>query len=342
MASIDMLLPDGYSARPARPGDEAAIAAILNRYSRETTGIDIVTPVDIEKDHSAPRFDPEEDSRVVLAPDGTIAAYASFWSNVEPAVHPYFVGRVDVPHRRKGIGRALVRYGIQRARDTIDRAPDGARVTVRASNHSKFVPARRLLESEGFRAYRYHHDMRIELAGPIPAPALPEGIELRRYRHPDEMEPLARATQEAFADHYGSLPETFGAYFARFRFWLIEDEVFDPTLMWVATAGDEIVGMNLSRKYDGADRDTGYVMTLGVRRPWRRRGIALALLNESFEEFRQRGRKAVTLGVDADSLTGAVALYEKAGMRVHHRFDNYELEIRPGKELARQEMEGAG
>ncbi len=59
----------------------------------------------------------------------------------------------------------------------------------------------------------------------------------------------------------------------------------------------------------------GWVNLLGVRRPWRRRGVALALLQHSFREFYARDRRKVGLGVDAQSLTGATRLYEKAGMR---------------------------
>jgi GNAT superfamily N-acetyltransferase len=74
---------------------------------------------------------------------------------------------------------------------------------------------------------------------------------------------------------------------------------------------------------------------MGVRRPWRRKGIALALLHHSFGECWRRGKKRVMLGVDTDSLTGAVDLYKKAGMYIHHQTDLYELELRPGREFSK-------
>ncbi len=82
----------------------------------------------------------------------------------------------------------------------------------------------------------------------------------------------------------------------------------------------------------------GYVHTLGVRRPWRRRGIALALLHHSFGEFFNRGKSKVSLHVDAKSLTGATRLYEKAGMHVDRLSHNYEKELRPGKDLSTQSV----
>ena len=71
------------------------------------------------------------------------------------------------------------------------------------------------------------------------------------------------------------------------------------------------------------DPGVGWIPSLGVRRPWRRRGIGLALLRHAFEEFGRRGKRAVGLGVDAESVTGAVELYERAGMHVWRRSTTY-------------------
>jgi ribosomal protein S18 acetylase RimI-like enzyme len=83
----------------------------------------------------------------------------------------------------------------------------------------------------------------------------------------------------------------------------------------------------------------GWVDTLGVRRPWRRQGLAEALLYHSFAELRRRGLTRVGLGVDAHSLTGATRLYEKVGMRAIRDFTLFEKELRPGVNLATQTIE---
>ena len=83
----------------------------------------------------------------------------------------------------------------------------------------------------------------------------------------------------------------------------------------------------------------GWLSTLAVRRPWRRQGIALALLHHTFREFHRRGRYRVGLGVDSANLTGATRLYEKAGMRISRQWDAYEKELRPGRELSTQTLE---
>ncbi len=68
--------------------------------------------------------------------------------------------------------------------------------------------------------------------------------------------------------------------------------------------------------------------------------MGLAFLQHSFGEFYRRGKRKVSLGVDAENLTGALRLYEKAGMHVHRQFDTYEKEIRPGVEISVQSLEG--
>jgi ribosomal protein S18 acetylase RimI-like enzyme len=77
---------------------------------------------------------------------------------------------------------------------------------------------------------------------------------------------------------------------------------------------------------------------LGVRRPWRKRGLGLALLHHSFNEFYRRGKRKVGLGVDAQNLTGALRLYEKAGMHVDQAYDTYEKELREGTEISVQSL----
>jgi ribosomal protein S18 acetylase RimI-like enzyme len=75
------------------------------------------------------------------------------------------------------------------------------------------------------------------------------------------------------------------------------------------------------------DRGTGgYVWAIGVLRRGRRQGLAPALLTRAFAGFAAAGRPHVTLDVDAESLTGATRIYERAGMTVSVVRDEY---VRP-------------
>jgi mycothiol synthase len=121
--------------------------------------------------------------------------------------------------------------------------------------------------------------------------------------------------------------------------WIDHDPEHDPSLWFLALDGKEIAGVSLCRSRIAEDPAVAYVNALGVRRPWRRHGIALALLYQSFGELYRRGRWAVALDVDAQSLTGATRLYEKAGMHVQRQAVTYEKELRPGAELRTHSVE---
>ena len=70
--------------------------------------------------------------------------------------------------------------------------------------------------------------------------------------------------------------------------------------------------------------DYGYVRQLAVAPSQRGRGVGLALLHESFARHRARALPATALGVDAANPTGALALYERAGMRVVEQFTRWD------------------
>jgi mycothiol synthase len=132
------------------------------------------------------------------------------------------------------------------------------------------------------------------------------------------------AQQEAFADHWEHREVPWEEW-ERERFG---DDRFDPSLWLLAVDGDEIAGFSLNYWKTGGD--WGWIGSIGVRRPWRRRGIAEALLRASFAEFARRGETRVGLGVDGQSPTGATRLYERVGMRIFWRAVVYEKELRAG------------
>jgi len=47
----------------------------------------------------------------------------------------------------------------------------------------------------------------------------------------------------------------------------------------------------------------------------------------------------VSLGVDGENLTGALKLYQKAGMHIQRQFDLYEKKLHPGEEISVQSLE---
>jgi mycothiol synthase len=61
----------------------------------------------------------------------------------------------------------------------------------------------------------------------------------------------------------------------------------------------------------------GWLEHISVRRPWRKRGLATALIAETLRLFQDMGLEEGALGVDSENPTGALRLYESLGFRRH-------------------------
>lgn len=174
------------------------------------------------------------------------------------------------------------------------------------------------LERRGYSLLRQSWRMEIDLHDPLPAPIWPDGISVRTVGS-DEERAVYDVHQEVFRDAWGSFNESFEEWEHR----LVRSRYFDPELRFLAVADEEIAGYAICYPHPTTP-DLGWVGILGVRRPWRRRGLGRALLVHAFHAFTDRGLGRAGLGVDAESPTGAHTLYENAGMRATQRFDIYE------------------
>lgn len=332
-------LAEHYTMRPTTMDDLDTAVALFNTCSIEEIGRPFVERYYIENEWTSPDLNLETDTRVVIAPDGALVGYIEVWDRA-PHVHPWVWARVHPDHRGRGIGTTLEQWAEQRARQAIPKAPEGARVSMLQGTLSTHQPAQALLQQQGYQAIRHALRMVIEMDEPPPEPVLPEGITIRPFVRGREERAVVDTTRKAFRDHWGHVERSFEEEYTHWMHMIENDPDHDPALWFVAMEGEDMVGVSLCRPKVVEDADMGFVDTLGVRRPWRRRGIALALLQHSFGELYRRGKRRVGLGVDAQSLTGATRLYEKAGMHVQRRHITWEKELRPGEELAREHLEG--
>jgi mycothiol synthase len=171
---------------------------------------------------------------------------------------------------------------------------------------------------------RHFWRMALELEE-APEPKLPEGVSICACVPGQEERAVFEALDEALWVHWEYLPTTFEKWERRKKRF-----GFDPGLWLLAVDGGEIAGAAVCEDRSGM----GWVSELAVRRPWRRRGLGLALLRRAFGEFHHRGIRKVALAVDSQSLTGATRLYERAGMRIEWLYSVYRRERRPGEQPA--------
>ncbi len=326
--------PKGVVVRPATMADAKAAVDLFNAWSLRHLGVEEYDEESLLLEWEVPDFNPETDIRLVFTEDGMLVGYGEVWDTEAPHVRAHTWGRVHPDFTGRGIGSALLRWEEERAREAIVKAPPEARlVMLHGILHGDDL-AQALLRANGFQVVRHFWRMLIELDRPIPTPVWPEGIGVRTFVPGQDDRALVAAIRDAFRDHWGYVEAPFEQDLTNTRHWYEKDERFDPSLWFLAVDQDEIAGVALSRKWHAEDSEMGWVNTLGVRRPWRRRGIGLALLHHAFRELKERGKKRVGLGVDSSSLTGATRLYERAGMHTFRQDDSFEKELRPGVDLS--------
>jgi GNAT superfamily N-acetyltransferase len=336
---LTVTLPEGFTVRGAALDDADRALTLFNRWSQAVIHEDDLSDAAVLRtEWVSPGFDPAEDIRLVFSPQGELVGYIEVWTTNKPPVHPWIWGRVDTRYEGRGIGTYLLAWAEARALKALDELAPDLRFAPRVGIPREATAARKLFEDAGYRHIRSFYTMRINMDAPPPAPQLPGGITIRTCNPETDLEAVYLATDESFRDHFGHVDAPFEEGFARFKHFMTADENFDPALWFLAMDGDEIAGVSLCREKSFENPDIGWVNTLGVRRPWRKRGIGLALLRHSFGELYRRGKRMAGLGVDAESLTGALRLYEAAGMYVHRTFDQFEKEIRAGKEISVQSL----
>jgi GNAT superfamily N-acetyltransferase len=177
---------------------------------------------------------------------------------------------------------------------------------------AKDEAAGELFRGRGYADVRHFWSMAIELS----EPPEPVGIAVEAMREEDARA-FHAALDESFRDHWEHHSTPFEEWWERHS----ANPNRDLSLWFFIRDGDEIVAVarNEANRNGG-----GYVGALGVRRPWRGKGYAKALLLHTFREFYERGMSRVTLGVDASNPTGATHLYERVGMHVEQEHVVYE------------------
>ena len=288
-------LPDGYELRHATAADAAQVTELARAAERAVLGVTALTEGDIlDWWHVT---EPGENVWLVER-DGHLAAAATLWPRGVPNVW----GDVHPELRGQGLGSALLEL-------TEARAAELGASAVRNDVFGNDDVAIALLESRGYRPVRRYFEMRIALGDePPPEPTWPDGLTVAPFRDGDGPA-FHAALAEAFSEEWGATPMEYDEW----RRARLEADDFAPELWSIVRDGGEIAAV---ARCDPFRYGGGWVAGLGVRQPWRKRGLGLALLQRTFRLFHERGERSVGLGVDSENPTGATRLYERAGMEV--------------------------
>jgi GNAT superfamily N-acetyltransferase len=298
--------------------DFASMAAVFNA-SETADGFESASTADeIANDYTHRRDTVLGRDLLLVEVQGNLIGYGHVftWKNDagERIYWHYFLLRPE--WRRRRIGTAFLRWAQGRLREMAAAHPtDGPRFFT--TYVVKATPgAVRLMESDGYRPVRHFYLMVRPSLDDIPDFPLPAGLEVRPAR-PEHYRAIWEAQQEAYRDHWGAAQPAEDHY----QRWLNNPRQFQPEVWKVAwdVASHQVAGMVLG--FIDADenaqfnRRRGWTENIAVRRPWRKRGLARALIAQNLHELKARGMTEAALGVDSDNPTGAFHVYELCGFR---------------------------
>lgn len=318
----------GLAVRHLRGRDEYPAMNDAANASRLADGNDFITTTEAFADHydHLVNCDLERDLLVVEV-DGAIAGYGrTFWAIEEDEageirLHETFCF-LRPEWRRKGLGRVMLAALLARVDELQAELPGAARVQVEVVDQTGDGGIEALVRPFGFEAVRYGFQMLRPTLDDQPDAPLPEGLEIREVRE-EHLRAIWEAADEAFRDSNAYRPGTEADY----REFLTDPLQLDRSLWRVAWDGDQVAGQ--VRGYINAEANAalgttrGWVENISVRKPWRHRGLARALMNATFRALRERGMTEGVLGVDATNPTGALRVYESMGFAPTSRSTTY-------------------
>ena len=269
-----------------------------------------------------------EDCQVAADPGGRVVGFCAVEVR-DSRGRGFGWGAVHPDYRRRGLGARLLRAADEHF--LARRAGKPAEMPIYIDRHIPETSDRTaaLLAGADYRIVRWSYTMRRELGQTLEEAVLPEGLVLRPFVRERDARAVHAAMEEAFRDHWGHTEDT------PFPIWehiFLEVPDHDPSLWLIARDGEQVAGLCLCNQARGDYPGMGWVNVLGVRRPWRRRGLGAALLRMSFNLFRERGLVRAGLGVDAENTSNAVALYQSVGMEVHKKYPIYRKVLRGREE----------
>jgi len=310
-----------WDGRTPHPDDLAAFAQISTAYELSRIGAIDTSAADIAYYLGLAAIDRTETCLVEV--DGE--AVASVQVRVEKVVSDVYADIAVIPGPLEAAAlEVCVDNGIAAARRIVS-ALDSPGWTLRITGWAGDDALEQLLAARGLTQVRRWLRMRIDSDSPaIPsaAPDLPPGVEIVVRDDEETRRAIWAIDNEAFLDHWNFAPTPWEEWWEEFG----TGESRDPDGWWLLTVDGEPAAICLLDERR-AELGQGYVGILGVRRQFRRRGLASLLLQRAFVRYRDMGRTATLLGVDGSSLTGAVGVYERVGMHAEHVMHGWALEL---------------
>jgi mycothiol synthase len=292
--------------------------AAANQALRDATGsLEVVTAESMAVQYAHLVNSDTHDDLLIVELDGSIIGYARVeWREaIDGPRYLQTICLLDPRYRRLGIGGAMLAWQERRMTDLAATFPAVPPCVMRAWSYDADTGAGALLERRGWSREGRGYEMIRPTLEAIPEIPLPDGFEIRLVGDADARR-VWDASAEAFRDERGEGEWSDGDWERH-----VADPHRDPTLWAVAFVGDDVAG-GVHGRIDPEENAhhgvrQGYIAGVWTRRPYRRRGLARALLARVLVLLQERGMTSAYLGVDGLNPNQAVTLYESLGFEVH-------------------------
>jgi len=310
---------DAVVLRPFRSGPEDYPGmAAANQRARDAAGIEeVITVESLTRDYEhLVNCDLATDLVVAALGDEVVGYCRVEWRDLENGGRVFaLVAMLDPAHATEPRYDAMLAWAEARLADKARAIPPSAR-RPSAMRCYTFGAESILASVLGTRAWErvgHGYEMVRATLEDIPEVPMPDGLVVCPIGLD---EPSRRRVWDAMAEAFADERDETEPTEEDLRLWL-SDPNEDPSLWVVAFDGDEIAG-GVNGKIDPTQnahhgRERGYVDAVWTRRPWRRRGLARALIARGLTRLRDHGMTSAYLGVDGLNPNQAMTLYTSLG-----------------------------
>ena len=186
-----------------------------------------------------------------------------------------------------------------------------------------------LLEKLDFRPVCRESDMEMDLTN-VPSD-IGENMQitttLLQKNVEEDIKTLTWLSNESFKEHFNFRPSTF----EEIRHSLYDHSKFAEQEFFFAMLNEKnagFIGIGIDEKYNiEKNVRCGFILTIGVLKLYRRRGIGTRLMLHGLKSLKAKGMTKAMLDVDDLNPTKAITLYEKIGFTVAKKYLIYERRL---------------
>jgi mycothiol synthase len=324
---MDITLPappiqSGYIWRPLQHADAPTLYQLELDCARVDGNTNPPTLLACERklEHAASRLVTDTLCAINAVGQLAVSARLTFDLDLKHECRAFLDGGVHPDYRARGLGDFILRWMQARARQVFSAIADDRPRVLRIDLYDKGADAIALYEQHGFRFAFAEDEMRRDLRQSIPPNLLPDGMSFVHWT-PQNATLFFKVYDDAFRERPG-----FPAWSEQtWRRAFTEHGEFRDDLSHLILDGREPVAYALCAVVV-VESDEGWILQMGVRPAWRKRGLASALLSEVMRSFQAEGLPYAWLSVNVDN-PQAKRVYQRLGFVCAKRYTSFRKTI---------------